>query len=185
MLHHPDQSGSMNSLETYLTAGGTLNRRLGLGCLSICIACFFTPLSTSLMGLFSGVGIFFWLISGHILEFPAHLRKYPATIVSLLLFLLMILALSYSPAEFSEGIAILKKYRELLLFPIIVSMLAASKRYRELAEYGFVTGCILLMLISYALFFQLHAGLSTWYGGFMLRFLHVVAQGVFRILSRP
>ena len=141
----------MVKFKPFLADNNEANILLGIGCSCICLACFFTPLSTSLMGVFSSLGVAFWAISGHFKRLGDDLKKYPATIISLVLFFYMALAIIYSPVEVSEGIAILKKYRELLLLPIVVSMLAASRTYRHVAEYCFIAGCITLMLISYGM----------------------------------
>lgn len=134
--------------------GSTMGDRiLGLGCICICVACFFTPLSTSVMGIFSGLAVLCWLLSGHFTHITESLKKYPATNISLLLFLYMCFAISYSPADTIDGLNILKKYRELLLLPIFVSMLSLSPKYRQYAEYGFISGCIVLMTISYSMAF--------------------------------
>ena len=131
------------------------DRVVRYGCLFICVACFFTPLSTSLMGIFSGLAVLCWIISGHFLHIIECLKRYPAVIVSLMLFLYMCVAIAYSPAETIESLNILKKYRELFLLPVFVSMLSLSQKYRELAEYSFIAGCIVLMIISYSITFGL------------------------------
>lgn len=145
----------MNMVQPILFSSSIADKTIAAGSIFICIACFFTPLSTSLMGIFSGLAVLCWLLSGQFLHISSYLKKYPATLVSLLLFLFMCLALSYSPAEVSEGITILKKYRELLLLPIVVSILSLSNRYRFLAETAFIWGCIALMMISYGIAFEL------------------------------
>jgi len=129
------------------------DRVIHFGCLFTCVACFFTPLSTSLMGIFSGLAVLCWIISGHFLHIVEYLKRYPAVIISLVLFLYMCVAIAYSPAEAIESLNILKKYRELFLLPVFVSMLSLWQKYRELAEYSFIAGCIVLMIISYSITF--------------------------------
>jgi len=131
-----------------LTTG---DRIVGFGCICTCVACFFTPLSTSIMGIFSGLAVLCWFFSGQFMRLAHCLKDYPATSISLLLFIFMCFAISYSPADITDGLNILKKYRELLLLPIFTSMLSRSSRYREYAEHGFISGCIVLMLISYSM----------------------------------
>lgn len=143
----------MNPLQSFFPESSEHSRVVGLGCLCICFACFFTPLSTSLMGIFSALAALCWLVSGQFIHIGKYLKNYPAAAISLLFFLFMCLAISYSPAETIEGLNTLKKYRELFLLPVFVSMLALSEKYRNLAEYSFIGGCIALMMISYGIAF--------------------------------
>lgn len=143
----------MNPLQSFLSDSSKVNRVAGLGCMCICIACFFTPLSTSLMGIFSALAFLCWIFSGHFISIGKYLVRYPATSVSLLFFFFMCFAISWSPAEFIESLNTLKKYRELFLLPVFVSMLSLSQRYRTLAEFSFIAGCIVLMIISYGIAF--------------------------------
>ena len=143
----------MSRLQSFLSDSNKVNRVVGLGCLCICLACFFTPLSTSLMGIFSTLALLCWIVSGHFISIGKYLRRYPAAGVSLLFFFFMCLAISWSPAEIIESLITLKKYRELFLLPVFVSMLSLSQRYRTLAEYSFIAGCFALMIISYGIAF--------------------------------
>ncbi|MBE0583417.1 MAG: O-antigen ligase family protein [Desulfofustis sp.] len=117
----------------------------------VCLGCFFTPLSTSLLGLFSLLAALCWLATGKFLHLARDCRNHPALFFSLLLFGFMCLAVSYSPADLSQALDTLKKYRELLFLPIMVSLLSVSSQARERAELSFLAGCIVLMLLSYAM----------------------------------
>lgn len=143
----------MTPFHSFLSDGSDVNRVAGLGCLCICIACFFTPLSTSLMGIFSALAVLCWIVSGHFISIGKYLVRYPATSFSLLFFFFMCFAIFWSPVEIIESLNTLKKYRELFLLPVFVSMLALSQRYRTLAEYSFIAGCVTLMIISYGIAF--------------------------------
>ena len=138
-------------LSAFLSDNSFGNKRIGAANLCVCVACFFTPLSTSLTGIFSVMAVLLWIISGHFFSVSSTFKRYPTTIFSLTLFALMVFAIFYSPADPSEGVMILKKYRELLLLPIIVSLFMTSGTYRVLAEHCFLAGCILLMLISFGI----------------------------------
>lgn len=121
------------------------------GAICIVIACFFTPLSTTLLGLFSILGATAWLLSGGFTDLPHTFLSFPHSCIALILFLFMCLAITYSPVPFDQALETLKKYRELLLMPIVISLLSVSQRYRDMAENMFVLGCILLMLVSYGM----------------------------------
>ncbi len=125
------------------------------GAVLACTGCFFTPLSTSLLGLFSVLAALAWLLSGGLFDLPHILRKHRFTICALALFCLMALAMSYSLAAPLQALDTLKKYRELLLFPAIIGLFALSPRYRSWAEHAFLAGCAVLMLVSYLMFFNI------------------------------
>ncbi|THB77672.1 MAG: O-antigen ligase family protein [Desulfobulbaceae bacterium] len=121
------------------------------GCIFVCLAAFSTPLSTSLMGLFTALFVLSWFFSGTFLSLARTIRSVPATGISLLLFILLAVAISYSPDNLEKGLYVLKKYRELILLPIVVALLSSSKKYSKYAEQAFILGCVVLMCISYGM----------------------------------
>lgn len=124
-------------------------RRAGVWC--VWAACFCIPLSTSLLGVFSGLATLCWLLSGSFRQAPAVCRRHPALLFALLLFVLLAVGLSYSAAEPADALDALKKYRELLLLPVMVSLLSVHRQAGQRAEQFFVAGCLTLMLISWAM----------------------------------
>lgn len=70
----------------------------------------------------------------------------------------MTTAIAYSSVTAVEGFATLRKYRELLLLPVIFSLLSLSSRQRRRAQLSFVAGCIVLMAVSYLFYFDLLDG---------------------------
>ena len=141
----------MKPLTSYVSGSGIAEHLLALGCYALCFACFCTPLSTSLTGVFSAFAVLCWVLSGRFLSIFDELRNFPAALVALLFFTYMCLAISYSPAGLFESLNILKKYRELFLLPICLSLFSLSPRCRELGEYAFFAGCIVLMVVSYGM----------------------------------
>lgn len=125
------------------------------GVYCIIATCFFIPLSTSLLGICSVLALLFWLISGQFLQLPNLMRENAVILYSTTLFILFIIGLGYSPVPLDEGVRILAKYRELIFIPMVFMLLTSHKRERKLAENAFVTGCIILMLISYGIYFSL------------------------------
>jgi O-antigen ligase len=137
-------------------SGSSIGAKLrACGAVFACAGCFFTPLSTSLLGLFSVLAALAWLLSGGLFDLPQILRNHHSTLCALALFCLMALALSYSEAEPIQALDTLKKYRELLLLPVFMGLFSLSARYRTWAEYAFLSGCVVLMLVSYLMFFHL------------------------------
>ncbi len=124
------------------------------GVVFVCLACFFTPLSTSLLGGFSILAAAAWLLSGGFFDLPRIFRANPSSLVALLLFGLMAAAITYSPVSPMEGFATLRKYRELLMMPAVFSLLSNSTKHRSMAENYFLAGCIVLMTISYLIYFD-------------------------------
>jgi len=125
------------------------------GAVFLCLACFFTPLSTSLLGIFSALAAIAWLLSGGLLDLPRVFKANPSTLAALLLFLLMAASLSYTPVSAMDGFAVLRKYRELLMLPIVFSLFAHAGKYRTVAKNSFLAGSVVLMVISYLIFIGL------------------------------
>ncbi len=133
---------SKKSITYYLTQAGAF---------SVIATCFFIPFSTAFTGLFSSLAVFFWIISGNFLKLPNILKTSPVSLVALLLFLLFLIGLLYSPAELTDGLSNLKKYRELIFFPIVISLLSGRRWAQVGAANGFIAGCIVLMLVSFGM----------------------------------
>jgi len=121
------------------------------GAFAVIATCFFIPFSTAFTALFSSLAVLFWLLSGKFLKLPETLRTSSVSLVAILLFLLFLIGLLYSPAELSDGLSNLKKYRELIFFPIVFSLLHGKRWAQVSAENGFIAGCIVLMLVSFGM----------------------------------
>ena len=67
----------------------------------------------------------------------------------------MAVTITYSPAPPEEGVHTLRKYRELALMPIVFSLLGLSARHCKLAQTSFLGGSIVLMTVSYLIYFGL------------------------------
>lgn len=126
-----------------------------MGIWAIIGTCFCIPLSTSLMDLCSVLVVLFWLLSGKALLLPRLLRTQPVMILSIGLFLFFLVALFYSPADPAYSLAVLMKYRELLLLPIATSLIIDDAAASRQAENAFLAGSTLLLLISYGMAFSL------------------------------
>ncbi|WP_136810700.1 O-antigen ligase family protein [Desulfosediminicola flagellatus] len=125
------------------------------GQISVVLTCLFIPLSTSLMGLFSLLTMLFWLISGGILKLPTLVAKSPTVLVCITLFIYMAISIGYTSAPVSLAVDTLLKYRELLFIPAIITLLSNNQRYSRMAENSFLTGSIILMVISYGIYFSI------------------------------
>ena len=121
------------------------------GALAVIATCFFIPFSTAFTALFSTLTILFWILSGKFLKLPEILRTSPVSLIALLLFLLFLIGLLYSPAELTDSLSNLKKYRELIFFPIVISLLRDKRWAQVSAENGFIAGCIVLLVVSFGM----------------------------------
>jgi O-antigen ligase len=121
------------------------------GTYAVIATCFFIPFSTAFTALFSMLAVLFWILSGEFLKLPQTVKNSPVSLVALLLFLLFVIGLAYSPADLADGLSNLKKYRELIFFPIVISLLSGKQWARTAAEYSFIAGCIVLMLVSFGM----------------------------------
>lgn len=125
------------------------------GVFCIILSCFFIPLSTSLMGATATLATVFWLLSGNIFSLPRLMKNNLSVSLAIALFLLLIVAVVYSPAPLNDALASLKKYRELVYFAMVVSLFRDNEGAAMLAEDSFVAGCVVLLLISYGIFFSI------------------------------
>lgn len=112
------------------------------------------PFSTSLTSILSIMIALIWLASCRFLQLPVLIRQNTSALFALLLFLYLIIAISYSSASLSEATRSLKKYRELLLLVILIPFLAEEK-YRRWQFQAFVLASIVTLLGSYAMSFDL------------------------------
>jgi len=96
-----------------------------------------------------------WIASGKIRELPELLLTNKLALLSTALFFLLIAGVFYSPAETGDALSTLKKYRELILFVMTLSYLREKASKAELAEKFYLAGSILLLSISYSMYFGL------------------------------
>ncbi|MBU1564359.1 MAG: O-antigen ligase family protein [Proteobacteria bacterium] len=125
------------------------------GIFCIVLSCFFIPFSTSLMGATATLAALFWILSGNFFSLPQLMNKNVSVSLAIALFLLLIVGVAYSPASLNDALAFLKKYRELVYFAMVVSLFRDNEGAARLAEDSFVAGCIVLLLISYGIFFSI------------------------------
>ncbi len=119
---------------------------------SLIATCLVLPVATSLLSIFSLLTILLWILSGRAIELPGIVKNNPIVSLATGLLILFIIGLSYSSAEFSESIGYLKKYRELLFFPVIITLLKNDKLAQSRCESAFLLGCIVLLTNSYCMF---------------------------------
>jgi len=148
-LYSTDTWQNMTKLDTVKN----LASRAGL--FFLFLTCLFIPFSTSLMGAAAIATTACWLLSGQPLTLPRLIRNNGPVFWAMILFLLLVIGLSYSPAPLPESLAVLKKYRELFYFVVTVSLVMNHPQAAQRAEDGFVAGCVLLLLVSYAMFLGL------------------------------
>lgn len=125
------------------------------GTFCIILSCFFIPFSTSLMGTTAILAAFFWLLSGNVFSLVRLMGRNISVSLAIALFLLLAIGVVYSPASLNDAFLFLKKYRELVYFAMVVSLLNDNEGAARLAEDSFVAGCVVLLLISYGIYFSI------------------------------
>ncbi len=130
-----------------------MTRTAGIFC--TILSCFFIPLSTSLMGATAALAAVFWVLSGDVFSLPQLMKKNVSVGLAIALFLLLIVGVSYSPTPLPNALEILKKYRELVYFAMVVSLFRDNEGATRLAEDSFIAGCVVLLFISYGIFFSI------------------------------
>lgn len=121
----------------------------------IILCCFFIPFSTSLMGATSILAAVCWILSGRFFSLPQLMQSNKLVFLAVALFLLFIAGLFYSPVPMNEALSTLKKYRELLFFAMVVAFMTGNENAAKLAEDSFILGCVILLIISYGIFFSM------------------------------
>ena len=131
------------------------------------------------------LAVLFWLLSVNYSSLPSLLVKNPPSLIALTLFLLLSISLIYTPIPISEAVCILKKYRELLYFVVIISLLHQLPARAKQLQNVFLAGAITLLALSYAMYFSLipteKFGYSTLYHITQSFFMAILA---FWILQR-
>ncbi len=123
------------------------------GVAALALLGFVIPIDTSLVGLATIIVLIVWLARGRFLLLPAQVRGNAVVQAALLLFGILALGLLYTPVDLGDALSTLKKYRELLLIPILMS-LAETKRERRVAIAGFMVAIGLSIFLSYLEWFR-------------------------------
>ena len=125
------------------------------GIFCIVLSCFFIPFSTSLMGATATLALVFWLLTGGIFSLPRLMKDNVTVGLAITLFILIAIAVFYSPAPLSDALECLKKYRKLVFIAVVFSLFKGNQGAAKLAEDSFVAGCIVLLFLSYGIFFSI------------------------------
>jgi len=124
-------------------------------------------LPTFWIGLAEGLFLLAWLVGGQYADKWCKLWGNPVARISLALTLVAILAMAWSPASLKDAFDGLGHYRELLLIPLMISLMD-DPRWAQRTLYGFVAGLGFALLWSYMQWFGWvapYAGIGP-YGGF-------------------
>ena len=106
------------------------------------------PLSVAADGVLLGTFVLAWLLSGDLAGKGREIRRNPAALGALGLFLLLALGTLYGPAPMSAAQAQLGKYQDLLLVPMLVSLFR-EHRFRRYAVWSFLIGMLITLALSY------------------------------------
>lgn len=135
-------------------------------CLAVASA-FSVPLPAAWISVTTGLFLILWLASGNYAQRWLTLRKQPVALISLALFIWMGLSTAWSPASIQASSYDWWLYRELLLIPLLASILDTPKWGIRLL-YGFLCGFSIALGVSYLRWFGVlpDMGLLGRYAGF-------------------
>ena len=105
---------------------------------------------TGLMNVISALAIVSYFIAGDYGEKWQRIKSNPAVLPSFLLFCLFAIGVLYSPATLSYSLHHLSIYRELILFPIAISMFSRGE-VRSRAYYALLTAIGVAVSVSFAM----------------------------------
>lgn len=110
--------------------------------------------STALAIALSAVLAVLWFASGQFSQLPQLLKDYPVALWALLLFACLLLGTHYGDAPRSDGIAMLKKDRELLFIPLLIPFLQQA-HYRRWAWGAFMLASCITVIGSQLMYIDL------------------------------
>jgi O-antigen ligase len=113
---------------------------------------FSIPLSTALDNVLSAVILLLWLVSGGYAQKLHVIRNNPVAMAALVLFALTLVGLIWSIGPIEDGLLFVRKYSNLLLIPILVTIFTDAED-RKLALLAFAAALIVSLVASYALAF--------------------------------
>lgn len=111
------------------------------------------PFSTSISIILSGILLLIWLLTSQFKQLPWLLRNNPLAFFSLLLFIGLLIAISYSSAPLKDAINMWTKYREFFLLIVLLPFLSPAQ-HKKWMIYAFIAGMIGTLLVSYAMYFD-------------------------------
>ena len=131
------------------------HRANSCGIFFVVLSCLFIPFSTSLMGATATLALVCWVFSGEMRKLPQLLASQPAALCALALFALLAIGVFYGPTVSDDALSVLKKYRELVYFIMVLSLFRDNEGAARVAEDAFIVGCVVLMAASYGIYFEL------------------------------
>lgn len=109
---------------------------------------FSIPLSTSFSEITTGLFMACWVLSGDLMAKLAVIRRNGVALLSLALFGLLALGMTWSSESWIEAGRCLLKYRELLYLPMFV-VVFREPRLRQFAIWAYMAATVLLLGLSY------------------------------------
>jgi O-antigen ligase len=129
-------------------------RMLDAARLCFVVAAAALPLSTAATNLFAVFGFLGWALSGQWTPALRAIAAQPAAWLGCLLFALLALGVAWSLAPLGQAADALLKYRELLLFGVVLFVFADA-RWRARLLGAFFAGTLVLLALSYAVYLGL------------------------------
>ncbi len=109
---------------------------------------FSIPISTALDNLLSALILLLWLASGEFAHKLRLIRSNPVALAALAFFALALLGLILSTGPIADGLLFVRKYSNLLLIPILVTIFIREQD-RKLALSAFTAALVITLIASY------------------------------------
>lgn len=110
---------------------------------------FSIPLDPTAVTVASVLFLVAWIGGGRYRDVPTLLRREPATAIAVVLFALFLAGIAWSIEDFGDAFRYAKKYRELLLLPLLMTAID-DERSRRAAVAAFMAGVAVNLAMSYA-----------------------------------
>jgi O-antigen ligase len=130
---------------------GAMRLRLQQGQRYLAIAMGFSiPISTALDNMLAGLLLLLWLVSGTLGASLRSIRANPVALAALALFALSLLGLLWNVGPPGDGWTMVRKYSNLLLIPILVTVMTDAQDRRR-AWLAFCAALVITLIGSYAI----------------------------------
>jgi O-antigen ligase len=106
------------------------------------------PISTALTNIVCPLAILFLLAEGHYKQKFKIWRTHPVVLLAILLFMVMLLGLFYTPVSLSEAGRMLDKYREILYIPFFI-LIFRDQQTRQWGLYAFLAAMGITLFLAY------------------------------------
>ncbi|NBS47817.1 MAG: O-antigen ligase domain-containing protein [Betaproteobacteria bacterium] len=142
----------MSAVPMHVAPSGLQARAAQAARWAVVASAFAVPLPAAWIGLTTSAFVLLWLLGGNLAERWAVIRRTPIAWIALLVWAWMGLAVLWSPAALPDALANWWQYRELLLLPLMTSVVLGdphtAQRWQARILDAFLAGFVIALAVS-------------------------------------